>query len=87
MSRAMRFTTLRLISHMRFDGQDKTHTEQQLEKFMQYDNVWEDQTYDFSISTLYSDTTLKSAELAETSGKKAPLTAKSLPARCKQGSH
>lgn len=34
-----------------------------------YDNVWEDQTYDFSISTLYSDTTLKSAELAETSGK------------------
>ena len=38
-----------------------------------YDNVWEDQTYDFSISTLYSDTTLKSAELAETSGKQSAV--------------
>ena len=41
-----------------------------------YDNVWEDQTYDFSISTLYSDTTLKSAELAETSGKKSAVDCK-----------
>ena len=41
-----------------------------------YDNVWEDQTYDFSISTLYSDTTLKSAELAETSGKKSTVDCK-----------
>ena len=38
-----------------------------------YDNVWEDQTYDFSVSTLYSDTTLKSAELAETSGKQSAV--------------
>ena len=41
-----------------------------------YDNVWEDQTYDFSISTLYSDTTLKYAELAETSGKKSTVDCK-----------
>lgn len=41
-----------------------------------YDNVWEDQTYDFSVSTLYSDTTLKSAELAETSGKKSAVDCK-----------
>ena len=41
-----------------------------------YDNVWEDQTYDFSISTLYSDTTLKSAELAETSGKQSAVDCK-----------
>ena len=41
-----------------------------------YDNVWEDQTYDFSISTLYSDTTLKSAELAETSGKQSAVGCK-----------
>ena len=41
-----------------------------------HDNVWEDQTYDFSISTLYSDTTLKSAELAETSGKKSAVDCK-----------
>ena len=41
-----------------------------------YDNVWEDQTYDFSISTLYSDTTLKSAELAETSGKQSTVDCK-----------
>ena len=41
-----------------------------------YDNVWEDQTYDFSVSTLYSDTTLKSAELAETSGKKSTVDCK-----------
>ena len=41
-----------------------------------YDNVWEDQTYDFSISTLYSDTTLKSAELAETSGKQSVVDCK-----------
>ena len=41
-----------------------------------YDNVWEDQTYDFSITTLYSDTTLKSAELAETSGKKSAVDCK-----------
>ena len=41
-----------------------------------YDNVWEDQTYDFSISTLYSDTTLKYAELAETSGKKSAVDCK-----------
>lgn len=41
-----------------------------------YDNVWEDQTYDFSISTLYSDTTLKSAELAETSGKRSAVDCK-----------
>ena len=41
-----------------------------------HDNVWEDQTYDFSISTLYSDTTLKSAELAETSGKKSTVDCK-----------
>lgn len=41
-----------------------------------HDNVWEDQTYDFSISTLYSDTTLKSAELAETSGKQSAVDCK-----------
>ena len=41
-----------------------------------YDNVWEDQTYDFSISTLYSDTTLKFAELAETSGKQSAVDCK-----------
>ena len=41
-----------------------------------YDNVWEDQTYDFSVSTLYSDTTLKSAELAETSGKQSAVGCK-----------
>ena len=41
-----------------------------------YDNVWEDQTYDFSVSTLYSDTTLKSAELAETSGKQSAVDCK-----------
>ena len=41
-----------------------------------YDNVWEDQTYNFSISTLYSDTTLKSAELAETSGKQSAVDCK-----------
>ena len=41
-----------------------------------YDNVWKDQTYDFSISTLYSDTTLKSAELAETSGKQSAVDCK-----------
>ena len=41
-----------------------------------YDNVWEDQTYDFSVSTLYSDTTLKSAELAKTSGKKSAVDCK-----------
>lgn len=41
-----------------------------------YDNVWEDQTYDFNISTLYSDTTLKSAELAETSGKQSAVDCK-----------
>ena len=41
-----------------------------------YDNVWEDQTYDFSVSPLYSDTTLKSAELAETSGKKSAVDCK-----------
>ena len=41
-----------------------------------YDNVWEDQTYDFSISTLYSDTTLKYAELAETNGKKSTVDCK-----------
>ena len=41
-----------------------------------YDNVWEDQTYDFSISTLYSDTTLKSAELAEMSGKQSAVDCK-----------
>ena len=41
-----------------------------------YDNVWEDQTYDFSVSTLYSDTTLKYAELAETSGKKSTVDCK-----------
>ena len=41
-----------------------------------YDNVWEDQTYDFSISTLYSDTTLKSAELAETSGRQSAVDCK-----------
>lgn len=41
-----------------------------------YDNIWEDQTYDFSISTLYSDTTLKSAELAETSGKQSAVDCK-----------
>lgn len=43
---------------------------------VKYDNVWEDQTYDFSISTLYSDTTLKSAELAETSGKQSAVGCK-----------
>ena len=43
-----------------------------------HDNVWEDQTYDFSISTLYSDTTLKSAELAETSGKQSAVDCKSV---------
>ena len=41
-----------------------------------YDNVWEDQTYDFSVSTLYSETTLKSAELAETSGKQSAVDCK-----------
>ena len=41
-----------------------------------YDNVWEDQTYDFSVSTLDSDTTLKSAELAETSGKQSAVGCK-----------
>lgn len=41
-----------------------------------YDNVWEDQTYDFSITTLYSDTTLKSAELAETSGRQSAVDCK-----------
>ncbi len=41
-----------------------------------YDNVWEDQTYDFSVSTLYSDTTLKSAELSETSGKQSTVDCK-----------
>ena len=41
-----------------------------------YDNVWEDQSYDFSVSTLYSDTTLKSAELAETSGKQSAVDCK-----------
>ena len=41
-----------------------------------YDNVWEEQTYDFSVSTLYSDTTLKSAELAETSGKQSAVDCK-----------
>ena len=41
-----------------------------------YDNVWEDQTYDFNVSTLYSDTTLKSAELAETSGKQSAVDCK-----------
>ena len=41
-----------------------------------YGNVWEDQMYGFSISTLYSDTTLKSAELAETSGKQSAVDCK-----------
>ncbi len=41
-----------------------------------YNNVWENQMYDFSVSTLYSDTTLKSAELAETSGKQEAVDCK-----------
>lgn len=41
-----------------------------------YNSVWEDQMYDFSISTLYSDTSLKSAELFETSGKQSTVACK-----------
>ncbi len=41
-----------------------------------YNNVWEDQMYYFSVSTLRSDTTLKSAELSEASGTQSSVDCK-----------
>ena len=41
-----------------------------------YDNVWENAAYDFRVTTLYSDQTLKSAELAKESGSLAPVDCK-----------
>ena len=41
-----------------------------------YNNEWEAATYDFSVSTLGSDKTLKTAELSSTSGKLGPIGCK-----------